>query len=230
MNEFKLTAEEANILDRIASATKMDCWFYIDENLHVQDIEEPQSPGFGSDAEGVCLLEDGLAYDLSTPQSGSLTPNEIMIATACFRRARNWIQDNPKPGTWVVILDMEGEPSYKGAVGQVLSIDDAGQIHGTWGGCAIVPGRDRWETVANPDPTHYNDGLIDIRDVQEFCLMELVSSDGKTASVSYDSNFFSPADIVSAYVSLAGPNAGDEAIRRLKAWLIAAGCDPEDFE
>lgn len=229
MNEFKLTAEEANILDKIASATKMDCWFYIDEDLHVKDIEEPQSPAFDGDAEGVCLLEDGLAYDLSAPQSGSLTPNEIMIATACFRRAREWVE-RPKPGTWVVILDMEGEPSYKGAVGQVLCIDDAGQIHGTWGGCAIVPGRDRWERVDKPDPLHYNDGLVDVRDVHEFCLMELVNRFGETKSVNYDSNMFSPADIVSAYESLAGPDAGDKDIMKLKVWLIATGCDPEDFE
>ena len=85
MSEFKLTVEEANILDKIAEATKMDCWFHIDENLHVHDIEEGT---VSSDAEGVCLLEDGLAYGLDEPQSGGLSPEEIRIAEACFKRAR----------------------------------------------------------------------------------------------------------------------------------------------
>lgn len=88
MSEFKLTVEEANVLDKIAEATKMDCWFRIDENLHVQDIEEPDNPVFSDDAGGVRLLEDGLAYGLDKPQSGGLTPEEILIAEACFKRAR----------------------------------------------------------------------------------------------------------------------------------------------
>lgn len=85
MEQFKLTVEEANLLDRIATATKMDCWFYIDEDLHVRDIEEGN---ISSDAEGVCMLESGLSYGLDEPQSGGLNPEEIKIAEACFRRAR----------------------------------------------------------------------------------------------------------------------------------------------
>ncbi len=37
---------------------------------------------------------------------------------------------------------MEGEPAYTGRIGTVERIDDMGQIHGTWGGCAIIPGED----------------------------------------------------------------------------------------
>lgn len=85
-NAFKLTVEEADILDKIATATKMDAWFYIDEDLHVRDIEEGS---ISSDAEGVCLLEDGLAYGLDEPQSGGLSPEEAKIAEACFARARS---------------------------------------------------------------------------------------------------------------------------------------------
>jgi len=85
MEQFKLTVEEAKILDKISSATKMDGWFYIDADLHVHDIEENS---ISSDAEGVCLLEDGLAYGLDEPQSGGLTPEEVKIAEACFKRAR----------------------------------------------------------------------------------------------------------------------------------------------
>ena len=85
MSDFKLTVEEAALLERIADATKMDGWFYIDPDLHVHDIEENNVI---SDAEGVCLLEDGLAYGLDEPQSGGLSSEEIKIVEACFKRAR----------------------------------------------------------------------------------------------------------------------------------------------
>ena len=42
-------------------------------------------------------------------------------------------------GDTIKIIHMEGEPQYKGREGVVTHIDDAGQIHGTWGGCAIIP-------------------------------------------------------------------------------------------
>lgn len=45
-------------------------------------------------------------------------------------------------GRTVRILRMSGEPQYSGRVGTVEFVDDAGQIHGTWGGCAIIPGQD----------------------------------------------------------------------------------------
>ena len=38
---------------------------------------------------------------------------------------------NPDQGTY--------ETDYAGRVGTVTHIDDAGQIHGTFGGCAIIP-------------------------------------------------------------------------------------------
>jgi len=42
-----------------------------------------------------------------------------------------------KVGDTIMIDSMEGEPQYTGRVGTVKHIDDAGQIHGTWGGCAL---------------------------------------------------------------------------------------------
>ena len=42
-------------------------------------------------------------------------------------------------GDRIKIINMEGEPRYKDREGVVTHIDDAGQIHGTWGSCAIVP-------------------------------------------------------------------------------------------
>ena len=41
-------------------------------------------------------------------------------------------------GDKIKIIYMEEEPHYKGREGVVTHIDDAGQIHGTWGGCDIV--------------------------------------------------------------------------------------------
>ena len=50
-------------------------------------------------------------------------------------------------GKKVCILKMVGEPQYEGKSGVVLEVDDAGQLHGTWGGCAIIPGVDTYEIV-----------------------------------------------------------------------------------
>lgn len=50
-------------------------------------------------------------------------------------------------GDRVIIIKMEGEPHYTGRTGVVKSIDDAGKVHGTWGGCAIIPDLDEYEIV-----------------------------------------------------------------------------------
>ena len=42
-----------------------------------------------------------------------------------------------KIGDKIEIIDMEGEPNYKGRIGKVEFIDDANQIHGTWGSLAL---------------------------------------------------------------------------------------------
>lgn len=52
-----------------------------------------------------------------------------------------------KIGDKIKILRMEGEPRYTGREGIVEKIDDAGQIHGTWGGCAIIPETDSFEVI-----------------------------------------------------------------------------------
>lgn len=53
-----------------------------------------------------------------------------------------------KVGDKIKIIDMSGEPRYAGREGIVEYIDDAGQIHGTWGGCALIPGEDSWEVIS----------------------------------------------------------------------------------
>lgn len=47
-------------------------------------------------------------------------------------------------GDKIKIIDMNGEPQYAGKEGIVSRIDDAGQIHTTAGGCAIIPEIDKF--------------------------------------------------------------------------------------
>lgn len=52
-----------------------------------------------------------------------------------------------KVGDKIRILHMDGEPHYSGKEGIVEHIDDIGQLHGSWGGCALIPGVDLFEIV-----------------------------------------------------------------------------------
>lgn len=52
--------------------------------------------------------------------------------------------DKVNIGDKIKIINMQGEPHYTNREGVVTHIDDAGQIHGTWGGCAILPGIDKF--------------------------------------------------------------------------------------
>ena len=45
-------------------------------------------------------------------------------------------------GDKIKIVEMIEEPQYTGKIGVIKSIDDYGQLHGTWGGLAIQPERD----------------------------------------------------------------------------------------
>ena len=42
-------------------------------------------------------------------------------------------------GSEVIIIDMKNEKDYSGRYGVIVHIDDVGQLHGTWGGCALIP-------------------------------------------------------------------------------------------
>lgn len=52
-----------------------------------------------------------------------------------------------KVGDTIRIIEMSGEPAYSGRVGVVKSIDDMGQLHGTWGGLAVIPEEDSFEVI-----------------------------------------------------------------------------------
>ena len=56
-----------------------------------------------------------------------------------------------KVGDKIRIIDMDGEPHYSGREGTVIYIDDMKQIHGTWGGCALIPGTDSYEVIHKED-------------------------------------------------------------------------------
>ena len=52
-----------------------------------------------------------------------------------------------KVGDKIRIDNMSGEPDYCGREGIVRSIDDVGQLHGSWGGLAVIPGEDSFTIV-----------------------------------------------------------------------------------
>ena len=52
-----------------------------------------------------------------------------------------------KVGQKIRIIDMDGEPHYTGREGVITHIDDMGQLHGTWGGLAVVPETDSYEII-----------------------------------------------------------------------------------
>lgn len=53
-----------------------------------------------------------------------------------------------KPGMKVRIIHLEGEDnSYDGREGEITYVDAIGQLHGTWGGLAIIPEADEFEIL-----------------------------------------------------------------------------------
>lgn len=53
------------------------------------------------------------------------------------------------PGTIIRIVSLYDpyDQSYPGKEGVVKHIDDMGQLHGTWGELAIIPGEDEIEII-----------------------------------------------------------------------------------
>ena len=90
-------------------------------------------------------------------------------------------------------------------------------------------------TFEEPDSEHYNDGMIDLRNIQEFCRIVFTNCDGDTKVVGYDDNFFASCDLLEAYKSLWRKdwNMDDEKelyIKKFKEYLIATGCSAEELE
>lgn len=61
-----------------------------------------------------------------------------------------------KVGDKIKIINMVGESHYSNREGVVTHIDDAKQIHGTWGGCAIISEIDDYVVLAEDvEQKHY---------------------------------------------------------------------------
>lgn len=64
-------------------------------------------------------------------------------------------QENVKVGDTIKILWVDDcgydivVDSYIGREGVVQFIDSIGQLHGTWGGLAIIPGTDKFKVINN---------------------------------------------------------------------------------
>ena len=64
-------------------------------------------------------------------------------------------QENVKVGDTIKILCVDDcgydtvVDSYIGREGVVQFIDSIGQLHGTWGGLAIIPGTDNFKVINN---------------------------------------------------------------------------------
>lgn len=53
-----------------------------------------------------------------------------------------------KTGMKIRIIHLEGENNvYDGKEGEITYIDAIGQLHGTWGGLAIIPEADEFEII-----------------------------------------------------------------------------------
>lgn len=52
-----------------------------------------------------------------------------------------------KIGDLIKVIKMDGEPDYSNRVGTVTAIDGIGQLHGTWGGLAIIPEKDTYQVL-----------------------------------------------------------------------------------
>ena len=60
-----------------------------------------------------------------------------------------------KVGDLIEITYMGGEPQYEGREGTITRIDDMGQLHGTWGGLAVIPGEDSFRILSPVVPQQF---------------------------------------------------------------------------
>ena len=63
-----------------------------------------------------------------------------------------------KVGDQIRIIRMMGESHYDGREGTITLVDDIGQLHGTWGGCAVIPEEDDVEIINNVSNGGKNNG------------------------------------------------------------------------
>lgn len=95
--------------------------------------------------------DTGISYVWNTAEDddSEFGLEKIYINEALLERS---MADTPfdsdvKVGDSILIVNMEGEPDYCGRKGKVDHIDSLGQLHGTWGGLAVIPGVDKFDII-----------------------------------------------------------------------------------
>ena len=90
-----------------------------------------------------------------------------------------------------------------------------------------------------PDYGHYNDDVVDMHIVEDFCLWVLVARNGECKAICFDSNFFSARDLLDAYTELIDHWAKEweveedekqHHITQFKTYLLRTGAEPTDLE
>jgi len=126
-----------------------------------------------------------------------------------------------KVGDKIRIIHLEGEDnSYDGKEGEVTNIDSIGQLHGTWGGLAVIPGVDQFEAVIEE---HVNDRPADIESDQVLQGADNAVVDCDVAKVIAHSEDEKPLDCKMEKPALEEPLAGEE----VKPDLVEAKKDDE---
>ncbi len=82
--------------------------------------------------------------------------NTVIVKVTGYEEGKYWDQEeydkenNPyKVGDKIRIIEMKDEPQYSGREGVIKFIDSLGQLHGTWGGLAVILRTDKIERCSN---------------------------------------------------------------------------------
>lgn len=71
----------------------------------------------------------------------------VVLPTRIAKSGKVVERPQVKVGDRIHIINMEDEPDYKDREGVVEHIDDIGQLHGTWGGCGLLPDVDTYIVI-----------------------------------------------------------------------------------
>ncbi len=83
---------------------------------------------------------------MSTPEKKPKTV-EDEIKETIQANAEVLVRTNAHVGDLIKIIEMKSDPQYNGKDGTVTRVDHLGQLHGTWGGLAVIPSEDKYEII-----------------------------------------------------------------------------------
>jgi hypothetical protein len=86
--KITLSNDEYNVLNRIASQTKMDCWFYLSEYKECDCVIDLEESTVLTLKQGISMLNEGIVPELLT-----LTDDEIEVYTNLLEQLD--IDENP---------------------------------------------------------------------------------------------------------------------------------------